>query len=540
MVDMAGFLAILGGLTLQFPFPYPDPFGHSYRDEFNDFTTAAVAIFVIFIVIALIIKLVSINTSDNATTREQNDTPTVRTYVTGLLPDAVIEPEVEKYTKQPQKPAIKRLLEPHEIVVPIVQTADELKRERRGNVIKFCVLMLTWVGISILFGSAAIYAGVLIYPIMLYFFSRWRKPVITPIEKCTETKITPSTGTYQPVDLNDLLYGWLTFQKKSFAGLFKQIPVSDHLSYSQLVKSTFAEIEADAEHFTVSHYQKELPYNRAAGQVFFKDPFPVAMPKEFGASSQEFPCQDSLEKHTCNTCGGKGKVTCTRCGGDGKVTCPWCGGRGYRTSTRTVSETRFGKTTSHTETVRRSCSCFNGHVTCSGCSGSGHVTCSRCQGEGSLGLFVVRKYEFHHLRNIHVLKETQDRAKSDVEITDVPNEDGRLIVLDDAGRSSGTIPDESPTISQKTIQELKSKKEEVERKFNELPNLIFDQYAYREFPELAVQFAYQDRNYAAKGRGYKPLQKKYLQIDKLPVSIPRLLLFGFLPPLLWILLFVFL
>ncbi len=535
---MSGFLAFLGGLSFQFAYPYPDPFANSFRDEFSNFAIAAVAIFGIFIAFVVIIKLVSMNASDQATAKEPDDTPYVRTYATGLLPDAVIEPEVEKYSKEPQKPTLKRLFEPHEIVVPVVQTADELKRERLGNVLKFCVLMLIWVGISVLFGSAAIYAGVLTYPIMLYFFSRWRKPVIDPTEKCTETKIVPSTGAYQPVDLNDLLYGWLTFQKKSFAGLFKQIPVSDHLSYSHHIKSTFAEIEADAEYFTISHYPKELPYNRAAGQAFFKDPFPVTMPTEFGDSSQEFPCQDTLEKRVCSTCSGSGKVTCSRCHGSGKVTCSSCGGRGYRTSTRTVYETRFGERTSHTETVRHSCSCFNGHVTCSTCSGSGHVICSRCQGEGSVGVFTARKYEFHHVREIHVLKEVQDRATPDVDITDVPNEDGRLIVLDNAGRSSGSIPDESPTISQETIQELKSKKEEVERRFNALSNLIFDQFAYREFPELAVQFTSQGRNYTVKGRGYKPLQKKYFQMDKLPVSIPRLLLFGFLPPLLWILLFV--
>ncbi|OLS15530.1 MAG: hypothetical protein RBG13Loki_0832 [Promethearchaeota archaeon CR_4] len=157
-----------------------------------------------------------------------------------------------------------------------------------------------------------------------------------------------------------------------------------------------------------------------------------------------------------------------------------------------------------------------------------------------MGIFLVRKYEFHHLTKVKTFKETQNQVTQEFELTDIPNEDGRLIALDKGERFLGNDPDKVPSLTPETVQTLKLAREEFERENNELPHLIFDQYAYRELPELAVQFAYHGKEYKLKGRGFKPLQKKYFEMDKLPVSWPRIFLLGFLPPLLWIVLsFIF-
>ncbi len=295
------------------------------------------------------------------------------------------------------------------------------------------------------------------------------------------------------------------------------------------------EIEGDAEYFTISHYQKELPYSHARRQKFYAEPFPVSYPQEFGDSSQEYACKDALEKKTCLSCAGKGLVSCSECKGIGEVTCSRCNGRGYVVHHHTTYSTAHGRHMSHVTSHRVTCSCENGQVTCETCLGSGHITCPICCGEGQLGFFLIRKYEFHHISKVRTFKEIQNQISYEVELTDIPNEDGRLVSLDQGERFTGGNLDKVPSITQETIQALKSAKEEFEQDNKKLPNLIFDQYAYREFPELAVQFAYQEKNYSLKGRGFKPLQKKYFQADNFPVVWWRVVLFG-LPPLLWVIL----
>ncbi len=497
--------------------------------------------FVFFILCTIIAKALSLGESDRVLKREPLDptlkevpeTPVVRSYLPELMGKLKsIEGRIEKYTLQPKRAAIKKFFEPHEVAIPQNQSVEDRKRGWRNNVLKLCCLGSLWAVISIFFG---IWGCILSYPLCIYTYSFWRVPVIAPIEKCTETTIVPVIQQYQPLDLNDLLYGWLSFQKRSFTGLFKQMPAPDDLHYSQYIKSTFVEIESDAEFFTIDHYQEELPYSQSAGQEFYAEPFPIKLPKKFEESSQEYACQGTLEKKKCEICGGKGAVRCTPCEGSGKVVCPSCDGKGYLVRHHTHYETHQSHRTSHTHSYRVACSCSNGLITCETCSGSGQVTCPTCDGEKSLGIFLIREYNFHHQSKVKTFKETQNQVSQETELIDVPNDEGRLISLDKGERFLGENPDKLPSISQETIQILKSAREEIERENNQLPNLIFDQYAYREFPELAVQFTYQEKNYMLKGRGFKPLQKKYFQADKYPISWQRVLLFG-LPPLLWIIL----
>ena len=239
--------------------------------------------------------------------------------------------------------------------------------------------------------------------------------------------------------------GWLFFQKKSFSGLFKSIPPIAALRYSEVNKSTFAEIEVDAEYFTIEHNSCTLPYSKAAQQQYFDKPFPVIYPTDFGESFQEFAINNTLEKSECGSCFGRGRITCSSCGGSGQTTCPWCSGRGYieRTETKWVTDSD-GQSHTEMETVNESCSCFNGEVTCSSCGGSGEVTCPTCDGEGQLGLFLVRKYLFHHSNQVSVVKEHHDQLTQDVELIDLPNDDARLITIDKNTDYSATNPEENP------------------------------------------------------------------------------------------------
>lgn len=534
-------LADFPGIPVPIPDPFPDPFqDHFFDSNFANFLGIAMIMFGIFILCAIFSKTFSEKETDRVLTRKPLDstlnilpeTPVIRSYLPELMGKLKpIELTLKKYTKLPSPARFKKLFEPHEVAIPPTdQSIETFKLGRRNNYIKLACLGGIWGVISIFLG---IWGCILSYLLFIYIYAHWRVPLIDPIEKCTETTIIPFTHQFQPLDLNDLLYGWLNFEKRTFSGLFKEVPAPADLQYSEYVKSTYVEIEVDAEYFTISHHQKELPYSQAAGESFFAEPFPVKMPREFGDSSQEYACQGTLEKKNCEICGGKGAVRCPHCDGSGKVICPSCNGKGYHTRSRTVYETHFGKRTSHTEHYRVSCSCGNGIVTCDICSGSGQVICPTCKGERSIGVFAIRRYEFHHKSKVKTFKETQSQVADAVELTDIPNEEGRLITLSKGEGFSGDNPDKVPSISDKTIQALKSAREEFERENSQLPNLIFDQYAYREFPELSVQFTFRDKKYLLKGRGFKPLQKKYFTADKIPVSWRQILICG-LPPLLWI------
>ena len=124
---------------------------------------------------------------------------------------------------------------------------------------------------------------------------------------------------------------------------------------------------------------------------------PMDRPTDFEERTVEIPvpCTDRVE--TCPGCGGDGNVTCVHCHGWGKVDCSWCQGRGYRESTQWRTETDAqGNTTSRSETVRESCTCFMGKVTCTSCGGHGKVTCSGCGGSGKVKTFDLLTVKFHH------------------------------------------------------------------------------------------------------------------------------------------------
>ncbi len=200
---------------------FSDPFDELVAQQSAKFWGIAAIMFFLFIICAIIAKALSINDSERVLKREPLDpslkeypqTPEVHSYLPELRGKLKpIEVTYEKYSKQPKQSRLKTIFEPHEVIIPpLDQSREFLLRDRRNNLLKLCILASSWVVSSIILD---IWGCIFSYPLLLYIFSKWRFPVITPIEKCTATKIVHFTQRFQPLDLNDLLYGWLNFQKR--------------------------------------------------------------------------------------------------------------------------------------------------------------------------------------------------------------------------------------------------------------------------------------------------------------------------------------
>lgn len=500
----------------------------------NVFLLFIVMLFIFYFIAFITIFLVNNSKTKRIKSQLKPPTPKIQDYIQYVktIKPEFISPQATrtKYTIKPIAKLKRKVGDLDEVAVPRVFNKSEKLKVYRKNRIIFTILMVIWVSLFLSVGLRLvimvwqlvvfIMLGGISYWGILMIYTRWYDPAISFIESvefATKKTIEPNELQFQPLDEVDVLYGWLLFQKRKATGLFKDIPPFQDIKIQEIKQAIFAEAEAEAEYYTIGHFESHKPYSLAEILNFYADPFPVRFPTTFEDSFQDFPCDSTLEKRICHRCNGSGRVTCSRCHGRGKVKCSRCHGRGYTTSTRT---TRDGKRVK----VRHSCSCFGGKRTCTRCVGSGNVECSTCRGEGFLGHYIVRRYSFKHWKEMKVFKETNNRIQSTHDITDLPNQDSRLIYLRNKDEIGLTFPNPnfSPSIRSETIKLLEQTQRELEAQICRFENVIFDQYAFREFPEFQMEIKINAKPYILQARGYKPLEKKYTKFPSLPISYKRI------------------
>ncbi|MFX1517229.1 MAG: zinc finger-like domain-containing protein [Promethearchaeota archaeon] len=322
---------------------------------------------------------------------------------------------------------------------------------------------------------------------------------------------------YQPVTKQDILAGWWITQKRGLRGFLRRLPNLKSFISEDVERSILVEVESEAEYYQISDTERMLPYSQASNLVYFpkKGPFPVKYPRNFISTTQEFPLTSTLKKETCSRCSGSGTVSCSSCSGSGTVTCSRCSGWGYIERTEWDGDEH--------KTVRESCSCFNGSVTCSSCGGSGQVTCSMCKGEGNLGKYTARLYVFIHWKNVYVFKEKNGEVVGEAELKDLPNVDARLIEILDRDSFSGMNPEKLPKVSKNTISRLLSKKQEFQDMIDQLQNVLIYRHSFREFPEIKINIRKGQNEYTLIGRGFKPFQEQYAELEDYPISKLRLI-----------------
>lgn len=370
--------------------------------------------------------------------------------------------------------------------------------------------LLIWILASI---SFFFLGSILLYLIALLLFGRLYRYEI-PMDDLIQNQTQPA---FIPINGEDLLYSWWATQKRKMRGLLRNIPDPRSLEKKFMEKAMLVEVEGGAEYYDVYEVTKAIPFSIASNLQYFEEPFPVLFPTDFINEFQDFPINGTLNKILCPTCGGSGKVSCSWCHGSGDVSCSHCSGSGRVSSTEWVD--------GESKSVTESCSWCHGwgKQSCSHCSGSGKVSCSLCSGEGYLGEFIAARYEFIHWKKVHVYKETSSGTLLDAEIEDLPNEHARLINLSQNIDTSDLNPLRIPSIKDDTIKALLQKKQYFQSKIDDLKNVLFKGFSFREFPELTVIIKGKKKDFHLVGRGYKPLLEEFTVGDKYPISWVRLI-----------------
>ncbi|HXG12158.1 MAG TPA: hypothetical protein VNK04_20555 [Gemmataceae bacterium] len=115
---------------------------------------------------------------------------------------------------------------------------------------------------------------------------------------------------------------------------------------------------------------------------------PVRRPDDFENRTEMLAVPHTERVGPCSHCAGQGRVDCLSCYGSGRVNCPWCHGTGYRERREMRTERDIhGNLSTQTVTIRDSCTCAGGKVTCSSCSGNGRIVCPGCDGSGCVKTF---------------------------------------------------------------------------------------------------------------------------------------------------------
>jgi hypothetical protein len=188
-------------------------------------------------------------------------------------------------------------------------------------------------------------------------------------------------------------------------------------------------------------------------------PWDVAVrpPKDFEERTEDIAIPHTDRVAVCPKCAGQGDVQCSACAGSGRVNCSMCGGRGYRERQEMrAGHDAHGHPGHQIMTVRDSCTCLNGRVTCGSCSGNGRNVCPTCSGSARVKTFDQLTVRFR-----------SEELAATLDATDLPDRlvaraSGELAVDEQAERIA-RFPETTPEVDRRA-KELLDKSQGVDER----------------------------------------------------------------------------